>query len=139
MSSATRSVEHRWFVRAVLVLLFAVTQTSLAETEVAPGSIWIVEIDGAIGPATSDYVLRSFEKAEQSSASLIIIRMNTPGGLDTSLRDIIEGILGSNIPVACFVSPKGARAASAGTDISYASHIAAMDAQIGWSINIGPN
>lgn len=122
----SRSARHRLPVCAALVLVFAMAQTALTETAVEPGAIWIVEIDGAIGPATSDYVLRSFEKAEQSSASLIIIRMDTPGGLDTSMRDIIEGILGSNIPVVSYVSPKGARAASAGTYISYASHIAAM-------------
>lgn len=117
----------RWLpVYAALVLVFAMSQTALTETLVPPGSIWIVEIDGAIGPATSDYVLRSFEKAEQASASLIIIRMDTPGGLDTAMREIIEGILGSHIPVVSYISPKGARAASAGTYISYASHIAAM-------------
>lgn len=110
----------------VLALLMIVVHAAGAQTAPSPGAIWVVEIDGAIGPATSDYILRGFKKAQESSASLIIIRMNTPGGLDTSMRDIIEGILGSDIPVASYVSPKGARAASAGTYISYASHIAAM-------------
>ena len=122
----SRSGRRLWPVCATLVLCFAMSQTALTETLIPPGSIWIVEIDGAIGPATSDYVLRSFEKAEQASASLIIIRMDTPGGLDTAMREIIEGILGSHIPVVSYISPKGARAASAGTYISYASHIAAM-------------
>jgi|TARA_B100001964_G_scaffold239174_2_gene306056 membrane-bound serine protease (ClpP class) len=113
-------------VRTVFFLLLAFSHSLNAAPAVTPGSIWVVEINGAIGPATSDYVLRTFDEARQSAASLIIITMNTPGGLDTSMRDIIEGILDSNIPVASYVSPKGARAASAGTYISYASHIAAM-------------
>ena len=116
-----------WKSKLVFALFVILLQTAGAETEApAPGSIWVVEIDGAIGPATSDYLLRGFEKADEASASLIVIRMNTPGGLDTSMRDIIEAILGSDIPVVSYVSPKGARAASAGTYISYASHIAAM-------------
>ncbi len=109
-----------------LLMIMIVPHAAGEQTAPAPGSIWVVEIDGAIGPATSDYILRGFKKAQESSASLIVIRMNTPGGLDTSMRDIIEGILGSDIPVVSYVSPKGARAASAGTYISYASHIAAM-------------
>ncbi len=92
----------------------------------APGAIWVLTIDGAIGPATSDYVLRSFEKAAANQARLIVIEMNTPGGLDDSMRDIIQAILSSPIPVATYVSPQGSRAASAGTYILYASHIAAM-------------
>lgn len=117
-----------WPPAIVLALLIAVLQSAVAETESepAPGSIWVVRIDGAIGPATSDYLLRGFRKAHEASASLIIIQMDTPGGLDSSMRDIIEGILDSDIPIATYVSPKGARAASAGTYISYASHIAAM-------------
>lgn len=125
-----RSIKNRpsgWMSKLVFALFIILLQTAGAETEApSPGSIWIVEIDGAIGPATSDYLLRGFEKANEASASLIVIRMNTPGGLDSSMRDIIQAILESEIPVVSYVSPKGARAASAGTYISYASHIAAM-------------
>lgn len=114
----------RW---AVLLVFIVLGQVLIAADQRTPlGSIWVIQIGGAIGPATSDYVLRGFEEAHESSASLIIIQMDTPGGLDSSMRDIISAILNSQIPVASYVSPQGARAASAGTYISYAAHIAAM-------------
>ncbi len=112
-------------IAVALLASFALTnQAQLKET--TSGKIWLIEIDGAIGPATSDYVLRGFEQARSGNASLIVIRMNTPGGLDGAMRDIIQGILSSDIPVVSYVGPKGARAASAGTYIAYASHVAAM-------------
>ena len=86
----------------------------------------MLEIDGAIGPATSRYIERGIEAAQKRGSSLIVLQMDTPGGLDTSMRDIIRAILASPIPVATYVSPSGSRAASAGTYILYASHVAAM-------------
>ncbi len=97
-----------------------------AQTETTAQSAVILTIDGPIGPAVADYLNKEFKKANTEGAGLIILEMDTPGGLDTSMRDIIKGILASNVPVASYVSPSGARAASAGTYIMYASHVAAM-------------
>lgn len=86
----------------------------------------LVDVQGPIGPATMAFLIDSLEEAAARNAELLIIRMDTPGGLDTSTRGIIKAILNSPVPVATFVAPQGARAASAGTYILYASHIAAM-------------
>ena len=86
----------------------------------------ILDIQGPIGPATRDFVSRSLERAAERDAALVIVRLDTPGGLDASTRDIVKAILNSEVPVATYVAPAGARAASAGTYILYASHIAAM-------------
>jgi membrane-bound serine protease (ClpP class) len=86
----------------------------------------VLEIDGAIGPPAADYIARALSPARAADARLIILRMNTPGGLDTSMRRIVSAILASPVPVATYVAPNGARAASAGTYIAYASAIAAM-------------
>jgi membrane-bound serine protease (ClpP class) len=85
-----------------------------------------LDIDGAIGPATAEYVREGFAEAQRRHSDLIILRLDTPGGLSSSMRDIIHDILESRIVVVAYVSPSGARAASAGTYIVYASHVAAM-------------
>jgi membrane-bound serine protease (ClpP class) len=86
----------------------------------------VLDVDGVIGPAMADYIVREIKEAAPSDVGLIILRMNTPGGLDTSMRQIVSAILASPVPVATYVAPSGARAASAGTYIAYASAIAVM-------------
>jgi membrane-bound serine protease (ClpP class) len=86
----------------------------------------LIPITGPIGPATSDFFVRALRDAGESGARLVVTTIDTPGGLDTAMRDMIQAILASNVPVVAFVSPRGARAASAGTYLVYASHVAAM-------------
>jgi hypothetical protein len=88
-------------------------------------------VDDASGPATRDYIVRGIERAETEQAELVVLRLNTPGGLDASMRDIIRKILASRVPVATWVAPPGSRAASAGTYMLYASHIAAIGQKVG--------
>jgi membrane-bound serine protease (ClpP class) len=114
---------------AAIPLARGVSANSAGPAPAAPSATpqaTVLEIKGAIGPATSHYVVRGIESAQKAGARLVILEMDTPGGLDGAMRDIIRAILASTVPVATYVSPPGARAASAGTYILYASHIAAM-------------
>ena len=116
----------------LLLLLLAVAWSAPTwaaqsdDVEPRPHSVVHLEIRDAIGPATSDFLLQALEHAQQRQAQLLVLELDTPGGLDTAMRDMIQAILASPVPVAIYVSPSGARAASAGTYLLYASHIAAM-------------
>lgn len=116
--------------RKALALSIAATWTffmvsSLAAQLAAP-QIDIITVKGVINPIVSGYVARGIRTAESDGAAALVVRMDTPGGLDTSMREIIQSILESKVPVIVYVWPQGGRAASAGVFISYASHVAAM-------------
>jgi len=113
--------------KLLAVLIILVSFGAFAQAPVAPPKqAFVLEIDGIIGPAMGDYFERSLDKATQANTEFILIRLDTPGGLDVSMRAMIKKIMASPVPIVTYVSPSGSRAASAGTYILYASHIAAM-------------
>ncbi len=121
-----------WRTWVTALLALPALAASAAEAPVTPpaasaaGTATVLAIQGAIGPATARYVVHGIAAAHASGSRLVVLELDTPGGLDSAMRDIIQAILASDVPVASYVTPQGARAASAGTYILYASHIAAM-------------
>ncbi|NMG43190.1 nodulation protein NfeD [Aromatoleum toluvorans] len=115
-----------WALLALALLILGFLLHNRPAAAPAGGEVVVLRIDGVIGPATSDFFARELARAHKRQAGLVVLAMDTPGGLDTSMRAIIKDILAAPLPIATWVGPEGARAASAGTYILYASHIAAM-------------
>ena len=114
--------------RRILLLLIGLLLVASIATNIQAASpkVDIITIKGTINPVLIDYVERGIEQAEDSGAEALIIKMDTPGGLDNAMRDIIQLIVNSRVPVVVYVSPSGARAASAGLYILQSAHIAVM-------------
>jgi len=113
-------------VRIVLLLGLIIVSSASLITRAATPAVFTLELKGIINPVSADYISRGIQEAEEAGATVCIIQLDTPGGLDTAMRDIVQDIVNARIPVVVYVSPSGARAASAGTFITVAAHVAVM-------------
>jgi membrane-bound serine protease (ClpP class) len=125
--ASTRTARHRnSAVPLWRALVAALTLGLMAICAAAAAPVTVLKVQDAIGPASADYMVRAIRKAGETGAPMVVIELDTPGGLDTSMRQVIQAILAAPVPVAVYISPQGSRAASAGTYILYAAHVAAM-------------
>ncbi len=113
-------------IRLLLLLGLLITASIAIEVQAATSEVYVLEVKGTINPVLVDYVERGIDRAEEDRAVACIIQLDTPGGLDTSMRDIVKNIVNARVPVVVYVSPSGARAASAGVFITMAAHVAVM-------------
>jgi len=113
-------------IRILLLLGLLVTATIAIRAQAAGPQINVLQAKGVINPVLVDYIERGIDQAEEDNAIACIIQLDTPGGLDTSMRDIVQDIVNARVPVVVYVSPSGARAASAGVFVTMAAHVAAM-------------
>src|SRR3972149_5810780 len=117
-------IKTRRIVLAVILLLLALSAGSGVRAQT--NTVAVITIKGTINPVLVDYVERGIRQAEDTGAQALVIQLDTPGGLDTAMRDIIQRMVNARVPVVVYTSPSGARAASAGVFITMAAHIAAM-------------
>jgi membrane-bound serine protease (ClpP class) len=118
-------VAFLFFAVCLLHCLVVVTSADPADNDTGRKAL-VITVNGIINPVSAEFITKSIEKATAIKAETLIIRLDTPGGLETSMKSIVKEILGSSVPVVVYVSPSGARAASAGVFITLAAHIAAM-------------
>lgn len=116
---------HKAISTGAIIGLFLLTTALLCSAESAR-QILAIKVNGVINPVSSEFITKSLSKAKAARAEAVVIQLDTPGGLDSSMRSIVKEISASTVPVIVYVSPSGARAASAGTFITIAAHIAAM-------------
>ena len=107
------------FLGSLVILLLTIVSVQAKE-------VYVIRINGAINPPVAGFIKESIEKTQEKAGEALVISLDTPGGLDTSMRDIVKNIMDASVPVIVYVSPSGARAASAGSIILMASHVAAM-------------
>jgi len=113
-------------IRLIILLGLLIVSAIATQVQASSSSIYVLRVEGTINPVLIDYIERGIDQAEENNATALIIQLDTPGGLDTAMRDIIKEIVNAKIPVVVYVSPSGARAASAGVFITMAAHVAVM-------------
>src|SRR4030043_1309095 len=114
------------FAKLLSLILFSLLHLSPAFSEEPKREVMVITVNGGINPVASEFIGKGVKKANEKKVEALVIELDTPGGLDTSMRNIVKDIIGSEIPVIVYVSPSGSRAASAGVFIALAAHVAAM-------------